>query len=91
MDVWVKIMDGRRTIVQISEMKVLRFLMADVTLLIWRETLLQRPAEQPFFFGACPAAAFSSDFSLEILEAPPLHGDDKEEIAEIEVHGVTYG
>ena len=51
MDVWVKIMDGRRTIVQISEMKVLRLLMADVTLLIWRETLLQRTAEQPFFFG----------------------------------------
>ena len=42
-----------------------------------------------FFCGK--AAAFSTDFSLEILEAPPLHGDDKEEIAEIEVHGVKYG
>ena len=56
-------------------------------------SLLQRTAEQPFFFlgGLAQLLNFFSDFSLEILEAPPLHGDDKEEIAEIEVHGVTYG
>ena len=69
MDVWVKIMDGRRTIVQISEMKVLRLLMADVTLLIWRETLLQRTAEQPVFF--CPAAEFQVISLLKFLRHHP--------------------
>ena len=52
MDVWVKIMDGRRTIVQISEMKVLRLLMADVTLLIWRlYPFCKEQANSRFFLG----------------------------------------
>ena len=48
MDVWGKIMDGTRTIVQISEMKVLRLLMAEVTLLIWHETLCKEEPDQFF-------------------------------------------
>ena len=72
MDVWVKIMDGRRTIVQISEMKVLRLLMADVTLLIWRETLFAKNSRTAVcFWGACPAAEFQVISLLKFLRHHP--------------------